>query len=238
MARAPGRDLATSTPPYKPMPQAAPARDPISRTRSSRRSRAEPRVNTRVEGIEVDFYWPDQDLVVEIDGPGHERPRTQAEDARRDERLQAAGLRSCGYPPAMADPDCLFCKIVAGEIPSTRVDEDERTIAFMDINPATRGHLLVIPREHSAGPARDRRRRTSTPCARTAQKLAARAKERLGADGVNLLNSCGRAAWQTVFHFHVHVIPRYDERPAAAAVGARAGRPRRDRGRRRASSPR
>src|ERR671931_1926804 len=50
----------------------------------------------------------------------------------------------------MADPDCLFCKIVAGEIPSTRVDEDERTVAFMDINPATRGHLLVIPREHSA----------------------------------------------------------------------------------------
>ena len=49
-----------------------------------------------------------------------------------------------------ADPDCLFCKIVAGEIPSTRVDEDERTIAFMDINPATRGHLLVVPREHSA----------------------------------------------------------------------------------------
>ena len=48
-----------------------------------------------------------------------------------------------------SDPDCLFCKIVAGEIPSTRVDEDERTVAFMDINPATRGHVLVIPREHS-----------------------------------------------------------------------------------------
>ena len=50
----------------------------------------------------------------------------------------------------MRDPDCLFCKIVAGEIPATRVREDERTIAFMDINPATRGHLLVIPREHAA----------------------------------------------------------------------------------------
>jgi histidine triad (HIT) family protein len=107
-----------------------------------------------------------------------------------------------------ADPDCLFCKIVAGEIPSARVDEDERTVAFMDINPATRGHLLVVPREHAVDllevPDAD-----LEACTRTAQRLARRVKERLGADGVNLLNSCGSAAWQTVFHFHVHVIPRY-----------------------------
>ena len=100
-----------------------------------------------------------------------------------------------------ADPDCLFCKIVAGEIPATRVDEDERTVAFMDINPATRGDLLDVPQEDLDA------------CARMARKLAARAKERLGADGVNLLNSCGGAAWQTVFHFHVHVIPRYANDP-------------------------
>lgn len=61
---------------------------------------SEPRVNERVEGIEVDFYWPDQNLVVEIDGPGHERPRTQAEDARRDERLEAAVLRVVRIPSA------------------------------------------------------------------------------------------------------------------------------------------
>ena len=107
-----------------------------------------------------------------------------------------------------ADPDCLFCKIVAGEIPSTRVHEDERTIAFMDINPGTRGHLLVIPREHATDlleiPQED-----LDACAHTAKLLAARVKERLGAAGVNLLNSCGQAAWQTVFHFHIHVIPRY-----------------------------
>jgi histidine triad (HIT) family protein len=107
-----------------------------------------------------------------------------------------------------ADPDCLFCRIVAGEIPSARVDEDERTVAFMDINPATRGHVLVVPREHAVDllevPDAD-----LEACARTAQRLARRVKERLGADGVNLLNSCGPAAWQTVFHFHVHVIPRY-----------------------------
>jgi len=111
-----------------------------------------------------------------------------------------------------ADPDCLFCKIVAGEIPSTRVDEDERTIAFMDINPATRGHLLVIPREHSADllevPLDD-----LVACVWMAQRLARKVKDRLGADGVNVLNSCGAAAWQTVFHFHVHVIPRYANDP-------------------------
>ena len=107
-----------------------------------------------------------------------------------------------------ADPDCLFCKIIAGEIPSTRVYEDERTVAFMDINPATRGHLLVVPREHakdllSIDPE------DLAAVARAAQKLGKAVSERLEADGVNLLNSCGRAAWQTVFHFHVHVIPRY-----------------------------
>jgi histidine triad (HIT) family protein len=110
------------------------------------------------------------------------------------------------------DPDCLFCKIVGGEIPSTRVDEDDRTVAFMDINPATRGHLLVVPREHAVDllevPAAD-----LDACGRMAQRLARRAMDRLGADGVNLLNSCRPAAWQTVFHFHVHVIPRYADDP-------------------------
>jgi histidine triad (HIT) family protein len=108
--------------------------------------------------------------------------------------------------------DCIFCSIVAGELPATIVDEDERTIAFMDIAPATRGHALVIPRAHatdllSVSPE------DLTAVALAAQRLAGRARERLGADGVNLLNSCGAAAWQTVFHFHVHVIPRYDGDP-------------------------
>jgi histidine triad (HIT) family protein len=112
----------------------------------------------------------------------------------------------------MRDPDCLFCKIVAGELPATLVREDERTVAFMDINPATRGHLLVVPREHSKDLleiADD----DLAACAAAARDLAALVSDRLGADGVNLLNSCGRAAWQTVFHFHVHVIPRYDADP-------------------------
>jgi len=107
-----------------------------------------------------------------------------------------------------ADPDCLFCKIVAGEIPSTRVYEDERTIAFMDINPATRGHMLVIPRAHAVD-LLDVGADDLAAVAHSAQRLARRVHERLGADGVNLLSSCGAPAWQTVFHFHVHVIPRY-----------------------------
>jgi histidine triad (HIT) family protein len=112
----------------------------------------------------------------------------------------------------MSDPDCIFCKIVAGELPATIVDEDERTIAFMDINPATRGHALVIPREH----ARNLLEIDDADLAATvaaAKRLASRISDRLDAAGVNLLNSCGSAAWQTVFHFHIHVIPRYENDP-------------------------
>lgn len=112
----------------------------------------------------------------------------------------------------MRDPDCLFCKIIAGELPGTIVAEDERTVAFMDINPATRGHLLVVPRNHAANLLEiDDEDLAATVLA--AKRLAARVSERLGADGVNLLNSCGQVAWQTVFHFHMHVIPRYADDP-------------------------
>lgn len=112
----------------------------------------------------------------------------------------------------MADPDCLFCKIVAGELPATIVAEDDRTISFMDVNPATRGHALVVPRAHAAD-VFEIDPEDLQAVALAAQGLARLARERLGADSVNLLNSSGRAAWQTVFHFHVHVIPRYDGDP-------------------------
>jgi histidine triad (HIT) family protein len=109
-----------------------------------------------------------------------------------------------------SDPDCIFCKIVAGELPATKIDEDDRTITFMDINPGTRGHALVIPKEHS----KDLLEIEPVDLAATAdaaQRLAKRMPEALGAEGVNLINSCGSAAWQTVFHFHLHVIPRYSD---------------------------
>jgi histidine triad (HIT) family protein len=112
----------------------------------------------------------------------------------------------------MAPDDCLFCGIVAGSIPSQTIDSDERTVAFMDIAPATAGHALVVPREHSADLLEiDPEDLFATMAA--AQRLAGLMKRVLDADGVNLINSCGAAAWQTVFHFHVHVVPRYDDDP-------------------------
>lgn len=104
--------------------------------------------------------------------------------------------------------DCLFCKIVAGQIPAQVVAQDERTLAFLDINPAAIGHALVVPRTHT----RDLIEIGAEDLAAVAlmtQRVAGMLQDRLGADGVNLINSCGAAAWQVVFHFHVHVIPRY-----------------------------
>ena len=108
--------------------------------------------------------------------------------------------------------DCIFCKILTGQLPSERVDEDEHTVAFMDLNPWTRGHALVVPRRHSRnlyeigdGDLRH--------TAAASKRLALRMRERLACDGVNLINACEPAAWQTVFHFHMHVIPRYDDDP-------------------------
>ena len=110
----------------------------------------------------------------------------------------------------MSDPDCLFCKIVAGDIPATKVHEDDRTVAFMDINPGSRGHLLVIPRTHAPDiHAIDDADLAAV--ATTAKLLAGRAVDKLGAEGVNVIQNNGSAAWQTVFHYHVHVVPRYSD---------------------------
>jgi histidine triad (HIT) family protein len=108
--------------------------------------------------------------------------------------------------------DCLFCGIVAGEVPAQIVDSDEHTVAFMDINPATRGHALVVPRAHTA----DLFEISDEDLERTilaVRRLTRRIEDSLEPDGFNLLNSCRPAAWQTVFHFHIHVIPRYDDDP-------------------------
>jgi histidine triad (HIT) family protein len=116
-----------------------------------------------------------------------------------------------------AESDCIFCKILAGELPGEVVQEDEQTVAFMDINPWTRGHAVVIPRRHSRNlyeiPDEDLELTIVA-----AKRLALRMKEKLGCDGVNLINSCEPAAWQTIFHLHVHVIPRYDDDPLQLPV--------------------
>jgi histidine triad (HIT) family protein len=108
--------------------------------------------------------------------------------------------------------DCLFCGIVAGDVPSQPVDSDERTVSFMDINPATRGHALVVPKAHSrdlldVGP------QDLSAAMVAAQRLVKRMEEVLKPDGFNVLNAARPAAWQTVFHFHLHVIPRYEDDP-------------------------
>jgi histidine triad (HIT) family protein len=104
--------------------------------------------------------------------------------------------------------DCIFCAIVAGDAPAAVVHDDERTVAFMDIAPLTRGHSLVVPKRHAddilvADPE------DVAAVARSAQRVARAAKEAFGADGINLLQTNGRVAMQTVFHLHVHVLPRY-----------------------------
>jgi histidine triad (HIT) family protein len=108
--------------------------------------------------------------------------------------------------------DCIFCAIASGEGPAEIVDSDDLTVAFMDINPATRGHALVIPRTHSEGlfEVSEKYLEATTVAAR---RLAQRMRETIKPDGVNILNCAGRAAWQSVFHFHLHVIPRYEDDP-------------------------
>ena len=105
----------------------------------------------------------------------------------------------------------MFCEIVAGREPCEKVAEDERTFAFMDIDPGADGHVLVIPKAHSADlltiPPDDLIATTLM-----AQRIAQAAPPALGADGITMLNCCGEAGWQTVHHFHLHVIPRYADR--------------------------
>jgi histidine triad (HIT) family protein len=112
----------------------------------------------------------------------------------------------------MQDPDCIFCKILRGELPAEKVQEDAHTAAFMDINPWTRGHAVVIPKNHSVN-LYDVPEEDLAHVASAAKRLALTMREKLHCDGVNLLQSSERAAWQTIFHLHFHVIPRYDGDP-------------------------
>jgi histidine triad (HIT) family protein len=111
-----------------------------------------------------------------------------------------------------ADPNCIFCKVVAGEIPGEVVDEDERTVSVMDINPATRGHVVVMPRAHAENllAVSDEDLAATMNAVR---RLVERMNETIRPAGFNILNNMGRAAWQSIFHFHVHVIPRYEDDP-------------------------
>jgi len=113
--------------------------------------------------------------------------------------------------PETRDPQpnsCIFCAIAAGQAPAIVVYEDEHTMAFMDIKPATRGHLLVIPRRHSRD-LFDVSAEDLQHVMRTVQRVARAADRALQPDGLNLMQSNRIAAFQSVYHFHVHLIPRW-----------------------------
>lgn len=126
-------------------------------------------------------------------------------------RSRWPGLR-CSLARVSTKEDCIFCAIAAGEGPAQIIAENEHAVAFLDIAPATRGHTLVIPKNHSDN-LLEIDPEDLAHAAQLAQEVAKRMPDALGADGVNLLNSCGAAAWQTVFHTHLHVIPRYTGDP-------------------------
>ncbi len=108
----------------------------------------------------------------------------------------------------MKDSNCIFCKIAAGDIPSKTIYEDEEFRAILDISPATKGHALIIPKEHHAN-LYEMPEELAGRAMVLAKKLAARMTEALGCDGLNVVQNNGEVAGQTVFHFHMHLIPRY-----------------------------
>ena len=110
--------------------------------------------------------------------------------------------------------NCVFCAIAAGEIPSFKVYEDELVLAYLDINPFTRGHTLVIPKAHSANLLETDEATLAAVIARV-RKVAAHLKAALPCDGFNILQNNGAAAGQTVMHLHFHIVPRYGSEPIA-----------------------
>ena len=115
--------------------------------------------------------------------------------------------------------DCLFCRIIAQEIPSRRVYEDETCIAFLDIAPYHRGHTLVIPRRHVEDGTRE-----SEAWAEVSDGIIAVCellRRSLGAQGMNILSNAGSVSGQEIFHFHVHILPRYPTNPGMSGLAQR-----------------
>ena len=106
--------------------------------------------------------------------------------------------------------ECIFCKIIDGSIPSAKIYEDEYVYAFMDIMPLTKGHTLIIPKNHKEN-VYDLTEEEASNLFKVVPKIASALKENFGPVGMNLLNNNGAPAGQSVFHFHLHFIPRYDQ---------------------------
>ena len=110
----------------------------------------------------------------------------------------------------MKKTDCIFCKIAGGEIPSRTIYEDEQFRVILDLSPATKGHALILPKEH-ADNLFELPEEIAAKAMRVAKKVGTILVDKLGADGLNLVQNNGDAAGQTVKHFHLHMIPRYKE---------------------------
>ena len=109
----------------------------------------------------------------------------------------------------MKKEDCIFCKIANGEIPSKTLYEDEQFRVILDLGPATKGHALILPKDHFAN-LYELPDETAAKVMQLAKKMAIQMTEKLGCDGFNLVQNNGKTAGQTVFHFHLHLIPRYE----------------------------
>ena len=110
----------------------------------------------------------------------------------------------------MRDENCIFCKIANGEIPSKTIYEDEEFRVILDLGPATKGHALILPKDHFAN-LYELPDETAAKVMKLAKKMATQMTEKLGCDGFNLVQNNGEVAGQTVFHVHLHLIPRYTE---------------------------
>lgn len=108
----------------------------------------------------------------------------------------------------MKNDNCIFCKIASGEIPSVTLHEDEDFRVILDVGPASKGHALILPKDHYANIYELPEEMTAKAYV-LAKKIAARLTDALNCDGFNILQNNGELAGQTVFHFHIHLIPRY-----------------------------
>ena len=122
----------------------------------------------------------------------------------------------------MKDNNCIFCKIANGEIPSKTIEENDMFRVVLDVGPATRGHALILPKEHYRN-LYDLPEEIAAEAVKMAKKVALKMKDKLNCDGVNIVQNNEEAAGQTVFHFHMHVIPRYTN--DGQVIGWKPGQP-------------
>lgn len=109
-----------------------------------------------------------------------------------------------------AQSDCIFCKIVSGDIPSNKIYEDDDVVAFLDLSQVTEGHTLLIPKDHQAN-VFELQEETAAKLFTKAPKIARALKETFNFEGLNIANNNGQKADQTIFHYHLHFIPRYGQ---------------------------